>query len=363
MSVAVESIEAVRELVRDSERLLPAGAGTKPALSTPAESGVTTLDLSGLSGLTYYDGSELTFTALAGTPLAEIEDTLGEQGQYLPFDPPFRESGATLGGTIAAGASGPGGYGSGRVRDFVIGVRIVDGAGRLIRGGGRVVKNAAGFDLPKLMVGSIGRLGVIVEASCKVFPRPVGAATLRFGLGGLAEALAALVDLAGSPLHLDALELHPRGQLIVRITGSPESLDARVARVAELVGREAERLSPSAAGDLWREAAEFNWVPAESRAVAVPITPPAVPGLDSDLESLRAPRRYGLGANIAWIAWPEGRELVELDELLRSRERGGVVLTGPPISSPILGRPTGGAFGERVRRALDPDSRFPAGVA
>src|SRR5207253_6842143 len=133
----------------------------------------------GLRGITEYDPSEFTFTAGAGTPVREIVAALAESGQYLPFDPMLVEAGATLGGTVAAGLSGPGRFRFGGVRDFILGVRFVDGAGRLLRMGGKVVKNAAGFDLPKFFCGSLGRFGLIVEATFKVFPRPASRLTLR----------------------------------------------------------------------------------------------------------------------------------------------------------------------------------------
>ena len=132
------------------------------------------LDLSRLSGVLEYEPGEFTFTALAGTPLASVDSLLAEHGQYLPFDPPLAERGATLGGTVAAGLSGPGRYRYGGVRDFILGVRFVDGAGALVRGGGKVVKNAAGFDLPKLMVGSLGQLGVLVELTLQSLPAAGG---------------------------------------------------------------------------------------------------------------------------------------------------------------------------------------------
>src|SRR4029079_10168517 len=116
--------------------------------------------------------SEFTFTALAGTPIKEIVHALGERGQYLPFDPMLVDSGATLGGTIASGLSGPGRFRFGGVRDFILGVQFVDGMGRLLRMGGKVVKNSAGFDVPKFLTGSLGRFGLITEATFKVFPRP-----------------------------------------------------------------------------------------------------------------------------------------------------------------------------------------------
>ena len=161
------SAEAV-EAVRGSKRLRPRGAGTKPALCA-VDDEVSILDLSGLSGIIEYDPCEYTFTALGGTPVAEVEEALGKNGQYLPFDPPLREAGSTLGGTVAAGLSGPGRYRYGGVRDFLIGASFIDGDGRELRGGGKVVKNAAGFDFPKLLTGSLGELGCCWSSPSRSF--------------------------------------------------------------------------------------------------------------------------------------------------------------------------------------------------
>ena len=141
------AIQEVQEAVLATPRLHVVGGHSKPALSTPADQSVAALEMTGLSGILEYDPGEYTFTALAGTSLATVEAALAEHGQYMPFDPPLVEAGATLGGTVAAGLSGSGRQRYGGVRDFLIGVRLVDGQGRLVRGGGKVVKNAAGFDL------------------------------------------------------------------------------------------------------------------------------------------------------------------------------------------------------------------------
>ncbi len=177
MLASAGRIEEVQEVVRGAEpgmRLLPVAGGTKPALSSSSRADVQRLDVSELTGVLEYDPAELTLTALAATPLVEVQTALAEHGQHLPFDPPLAEAGATLGGVVATGAAGAGAWRNGGVRDFVIGVRFVDGTGRLITGGGKVVKNAAGFDLPKLMVGSIGRLGRDRPAVVQSVPKSGG---------------------------------------------------------------------------------------------------------------------------------------------------------------------------------------------
>ncbi|HEY6887587.1 MAG TPA: FAD-binding protein, partial [Solirubrobacter sp.] len=181
MTVTTDAVESVRAALLETDLALPVAGATKPALTGG-------LDVAGLRGIVEYDPAELTFTALAGTPLREIVTALAEHGQYLPFDPPWVDAGATLGGTVAAGLSGSCSHRHGGIRDFVLGVRFLDGTGRLVGGGGKVVKNAAGFDLPKLFVGSVGRLGVLVQLSLKVFPAPAAWATLRAQADGLDDA-------------------------------------------------------------------------------------------------------------------------------------------------------------------------------
>jgi glycolate oxidase FAD binding subunit len=354
--VATDTVEAVQDAVRSGPRVRPAGGGTKPALSTPAADDVVALDLSGLRGITEYDPAELTFTALAGTPVAEVAAALAEHGQHLPFDPPLAQAGATLGGVVAAGTSGANAFRHGGVRDFVIGVRFVDGTGRLVGGGGKVVKNAAGFDLPKLMVGSAGRLGVMVQLSFKVFPHPTATTTLAFELGDTATAVPAMTQIARGPIDAEALDLAPGGRLLVRLGGYAETLDARADRCARIVGAVPERSDADAA--LWREAAELAWVPAGARVARVPLTARDVPAFDAAMAARAATVRYSLAANVAWIAWPEDSALDLLDADLQGLGLAGVVLTGAP-ARPLLGVARGGAFGARLRAALDPNARFP----
>ncbi len=363
------TLEELQALVRERPRLLPRGAGTKPALSTPPP-GVASLDLTGLAGVREYDPGEFTFTALAGTPVADVAALLAEHGQYLPFDPPLVERGATLGGTVAAGLSGPGRYRYGGVRDFLIGVRWVDGAGQLLRGGGKVVKNAAGFDFPKLMVGSLGRLGVLAEVTFKVFPRPAAYATLRLdcqaaGLGAagrLAAALAAVTKLYGSQLDLESLDLRPDARSVavyVRLGGLPEALPARLDRLDKLLGG-GDLLEGRDDAALWREVREFTWVPAGAVLVKVPLTPARVAALEAELERTPAERRYSAGAQVAWLAWPG--PIADLDQLLKAQGLSGLLILGEPLrTGPLLGAPRSDhAFAQRVRSALDTAGRFSA---
>ncbi|HEU4740299.1 MAG TPA: FAD-binding protein [Meiothermus sp.] len=372
--------QEVQEMVRTHDRLLPRGGGTKTALSTP-RADQTVLDLSGLSGVLEYDPGEYVFVAKAGTRLAEIQDMLAQNGQYLPFDPPFVEAGATLGGTVAAGLSGPMRQRYGGVRDFILGVRFVDGEGNLLQGGGKVVKNAAGFDLPKLMVGSLGRLGGIVEVAFKVFPFPKATATLKVTFGSLEGALEALYKLSGSVFEFYALDLEPNPQdiafatggagnpatLTLRIGGLPETLPARLDRLRQFLGNppedhtllegEAERSywaftnkleaqsysDPASAGTQW----EHGYL------VKVPLQPSKIPSLEASLGP--GIRRYLAAGNLLYLSWPDS--IAKLDALLKAQGLSGLVLRGS-LESPWIGVDLSQTFGARVTAALDPSGRF-----
>lgn len=186
------------------------------------------LDTRVLRGVISYEPSELVVTVLAGTPLAELEQLLAGQSQCLPFEPPHFGAGATVGGMVAAGLSGPSRAASGAVRDYVLGVQMLSGQGQLLRFGGQVMKNVAGYDVSRLMVGSMGTLGLITEVSLKVLPRPVAEATIRMECEQ-ADALRRLNAWAGRPLPLDAsawLRLDGRGLLHVRLRGAEAAVRA-----------------------------------------------------------------------------------------------------------------------------------------
>ena len=331
MSLAPATIPELQDAVRSHAHVLPHGGRTKPALS---RTDATPIDMTRLSGVVEYDPMEFTITALAGTRLADVQKLLGDHGQHLPFDPPFAAAGATLGGTVAAGLSGPSRLRCGGVRDFIIGVRFVDGTGELIRGGGKVVKNAAGFDLPKLMVGSCGRLGVLAEITFKVFPRPRSWITVRVACRDLPAAIETMCRWTGGPMELDAIDLEPPGTLMVRMGGDEAALRQRATAIGgEIV-----------ADEYWRGVNEFAW--AGETLVKVAVTPRRIVELD---KRLSRKRRYSVAGNVAWIT--------QTDVDLGSLGLSGLVVRGErPIR---LGADASGTFVPRVKRALDPDGRFP----
>lgn len=345
----------IQEIVRQQPRLHVRGGGSKAALSTPP-AGSLLLDLSGLSGLVEYEAAEYTFTAQAGTPVAEIQAVLAKEGQYLPFDPPLAAAGATLGGVIAAGTSGVGRVRYGGVRDFLIGTRFVDGRGELLRGGGKVVKNAAGFDYPKLLVGSLGRLGILTEVTFKVFPEPPAYATLAIACAELPAALGHITGLNRSKFDINGLDFGPTPQgwtVWVRLGGFAAALDERMAALQAQVGG-GEILTGDADAAFWQSANNFDWLSADTGLVKVPVTPGRIAGLEKAL-SAAAKRRYSVGGNLLWLDW--GGPMAELDTLLAGHELSGLLLHGAS-GSPWLGKRPGGAFLARVKNALDPDGKF-----
>ncbi len=182
------------------------------------------LDIRSLRGIGSYEPSELVVTVRAGTPLSELEAALAEKGQCLPFEPPHFAEGSTVGGMVAAGLAGPARASVGGVRDYVLGAAMINGRGELLVFGGQVMKNVAGYDVSRLLVGSMGVLGVIAEVSLKVLPTPVCVRTLRFELDQ-ATALERLNQWAGQPLPLSASAWWD-GMLVLRLAGARAAVDA-----------------------------------------------------------------------------------------------------------------------------------------
>lgn len=221
------------------------GGGTKDFLGQGLEGEV--LDIGAWRGIVSYEPTELVITARAGTPLAEIEAALAEKGQMLACEPPAFGAGSTIGGVVAAGLSGPRRASAGALRDFVLGASLLDGAGQLKNFGGQVMKNVAGYDVSRLLCGSMGVLGLIAEVSLKVLPRPAAEATLSIALDE-AEALRALNAWAGQPIPLSASAWH-NGGLRLRLSGAAAAVDAACARFVR--EHAAVVIEPGVAGDAW----------------------------------------------------------------------------------------------------------------
>lgn len=218
----VETFAARIRAARHDRPLAIRGGGSKDFYGGPRVGEV--LDTRAYTGIVNFEPTELVVTARAGTPLAEIEAALAERGQFLPFEPPSFGGQATIGGVVAAGLSGPRRAAVGAARDFVLGVKLMDGEARVLTFGGQVMKNVAGYDVSRLMAGSLGTLGLILEVSLKVLPRPVAERTLRFALPA-AEALAKVCGWAARPLSLSA-SCWQDDVLTVRLSGAQAAVEA-----------------------------------------------------------------------------------------------------------------------------------------
>ena len=203
---ADEVARAVRAAVAAGVPVVPWGGGTQMSRGTPPQDGALVVGLRRLGRVLEHEPGDLTATAEAGITLAALQAALGTAGQWLPLDPPASET-ATLGGVLAANAAGPRRQGYGTARDLVIGIRVVAADGQLVRAGGKVVKNVAGYDLAKLYIGSHGTLGIIVDATLKLRPRPEAEGACWATFPGLDAAAGAAANLAASELGAVALTL------------------------------------------------------------------------------------------------------------------------------------------------------------
>jgi glycolate oxidase FAD binding subunit len=230
-SVLERFSEAVRQSAKTGGALRLRGGGTKDFYGQALQGDV--LDTRALSGIVAYEPSELVITARCGTKLAEAEAALRERGQMFPFEPPHFDRGdtaaATVGGMIAAGLSGPRRLAAGAVRDFVLGVKVMDGRGNVLEFGGQVMKNVAGYDVSRLISGSLGTLGIILEASLKVLPVPAAEVTLRLELPE-DRAIETLNRWGGKPLPVSATAFKS-GELAVRLSGAGAAVRAAIEKI------------------------------------------------------------------------------------------------------------------------------------
>lgn len=248
------------------------GGGSKDFYGGPLEGEV--LDTRAHTGIVAYEPTELYVTARCGTPLAELERALDEQNQMLAFEPPHYADGSTVGGMVAAGLSGPRRVQAGPVRDFVLGVEIIDGNGELLRFGGRVMKNVAGYDVSRLMCGSLGTLALITEVSLKVLPKPAAEISLRYELPQ-DRAIERVNEWAGKPLPISASAWYG-DVLTVRLSGGAAALSAARGKlggepIADVEAREfwrslRDHTHPFFGEPLWRLAVPSTTPPLDLRS-------------------------------------------------------------------------------------------------
>ena len=368
MSMRPETEQELAEIIKGAEGPLRIeGGGTRPL--GRASNGAR-LGTGGLSGIRLYEPGALTLVAGAGTPLAEVEDALAAEGQRLAFEPMDHrgllgtEGVPTLGGVVAANVSGPRRIQTGAARDFMLGVRFVDGQGRIIRNGGRVMKNVTGYDLVKLMAGSYGTLGVLTEVALKVLPAPGCTGVLR--LEGLrdAEAIAALCRALGSPFEVTGAAHLPPGEehapvTLIRLEGSEASVAYRAGQLQALladVGAFSLDTDPDGVAATWaqvRDVAPFQGRTGDVWRLSV--APSAGPAVVAELPGTEA--LYDWGGGLVWLLVPDGAGAGAAEILAATAARGGHAMRVrgdrsramfPPLAPPVA------ALQEGLRAKFDP---------
>ena len=357
-------VSAIQAAHASQTQLRIRGAGSKDFYGGMLAGEV--LDVAGYRGILAYEPTELYVTAKCGTPLAELEAVLAEKGQMLAFEPPqfsgasigsagasVGSAGATVGGCVAAGLAGPRRQQAGAVRDFVLGVKLIDGTGQVLDFGGQVMKNVAGYDVSRLLAGSLGTLGLLAEVTLKVLPKPLAEQTLVFAMSEV-EAIARLNEWGGQPLPISASFWHD-GQLWLRLAGARAAVAAACSKLGgkamtlETTAGAAvnaqkhwisvrEQTHPAFAGDiLWRLALPTNAKP---------------PGLDG----LRA---IEWGGALRWYAG-EASEIREAVRGTAARAGGHAVLYRAPESLRCLEgafaplSPALLALHRRLKKSFDP---------
>lgn len=348
MSESIEQFRAqIREAAKRGRVLRVRGGGSKGFYGRTAAGEV--LEVGAHRGIVSYEPSELVVTARAGTFLDELEAALAERGQMLGFEPPHFGPDASVGGCVAAGLSGPRRASAGAVRDFVLGVKMLDGRGEVLHFGGEVMKNVAGYDVSRLMAGSLGTLGVLLEVSLKVLPLPAAEASLRFELGE-GEAISRLNEWGGQPLPISA-SFWCNGQLQLRLSG------ARAAVAAARSALGGELLPDDEARTLWAELREQQHA---LFAAPLPLWRFSLPSASSPLR-LAGRQAIEWGGAQRWLASDAPAEALrrraaELGghvTLFRGGEHGGEVFH--PLPAPLM------TLHRRLKASFDPAGVFSTG--
>ncbi|MDI9330711.1 MAG: glycolate oxidase subunit GlcE [Alphaproteobacteria bacterium] len=315
--------ERIHAAIAQRQVLVIRGLGSKDFLGPPCPH-AQVLDTTPFNGIISHEPSELVITAYAGTPLSEIEQALAAHGQWLPFDAPhYQGQAGTLGGLVAAGMAGPARVAVGGVRDHVLGLAMFNGLGQHLRFGGQVMKNVAGYDVSRLMAGSMGTLGLITEISLKVLPQPVAEATLMFAMPQ-EPALVVLQRWAAQPLPLNAsCWVHddtaaiPQGYLFVRLRGAQaavQSAQPKMLSDVQSMGFAGQPMDTTEAAADWRACVNqtlpfFQQAPSPEHALwrlSVPATTPVL-----ELPSSPMVEWHG-GLRWVWATHQQARPLREV---------------------------------------------------
>ncbi len=339
--------DRIRCAAAEGKALRLRGGGTKDFYGQSIEGEV--LDTRAYSGIIAYEPSELVVTVRCGTPLAELEAALRAQGQQLAFEPPHFGPAATVGGMVAAGLSGPRRQAAGAVRDFVLGVRMLDGRGDDLSFGGQVMKNVAGYDVSRPMAGSLGTLGLILEVSLKVPPLPFAEATLKLELPE-DKAIALLNHWGGKPLPLSA-SAWTAGELCLRLSGAASAVRA----ASESIG--GERMAELEASQFWLAMREQTHAFFSDEK---PLWRLSVPSVAAPL-ALPGEQLIEWGGALRWFASNAGARTVRdaavqaggHATLFRAADKSAGVFT--PLPAPLLN------IHRRLKQSFDPAGIFNRG--
>ncbi|MGH3613063.1 MAG: FAD-binding oxidoreductase [Pseudonocardia sp.] len=369
---------AVRSAILDTAGPMAiAGSGTAAGWGGTLGPVDTVLDTTGLTGVIAHNPGDMTVSVHAGTPLRELAAELAPHGQHVAFDPARAARGATVGGLVATADAGPSALVHGSLRDLVIGATVVLADGAVARSGGHVIKNVAGYDLTKILHGSYGTLGVIVEVVLRLHPVPRRTATLTLECP-LTDAAGHAARVLGSPLEPAALEWvsGDPGTLLIRLEGTEAALPARVQRLRALLGAAAtEALAePARSGaglDPWARHAELVRGGAGRIVLRVGVLPVRLPTLLARLPGADAPDTAitaGLGTGVATVALGRAGDVGAADVVAAHaavHAAGGtsVLRDRPPgLDAPAWGPPPSAiAVLGAVKKELDPDGRLGPG--
>lgn len=364
-------LAGIRAAVLDTPgRLAIAGAGTAAGWAGGLDAVDAVLDLSGCTGVITHNPGDMTVSVRAGTPLRELQAELASHGQHVSLDAARVADGATVGGLLATGDAGPAALVHGTLRDLVIGVTVVLADGTVARSGGHVIKNVAGYDLAKLLHGSHGTLGVAAEVVLRLHPVPRRTATLVVDAPMLHAADLAAQVLAG-PFEPAALEWTSDARLLVRLEGTEQALPARVDRLREALGPDAELDERRARADgadgravrrdgPWERHAELTRGAPENAVLRVGVRPSRLPRLVGALAPVAV--TAGLGTGVATLSLPPDA-VADAHAAVHAAGGTSQLRYRPPGSdAPAWGPPPSAlAVLRSVKTALDPDGRFGPG--
>ena len=278
-----------------------------------------------LSGVELYEPGSLTLVVRAGTPVEEVSTLLAGEGQRLAFEPmDFSgvlggEGRSTIGGVVAANASGPRRIQAGAVRDFTLGTRFVDGRGRLVKNGGRVMKNVTGYDLVKLMAGSWGTLGVLSEVSLKVQPIPEAQVTLVRPVETLAEAVGFMSAALGSPFDVTGAATTGAFEVAIRLEGSAFSVDYRAKALLDGVLAGFERVEGAASAALWDDIGRLAPFVGSARDLwRVSLKPGDAPAFHAAVGDIAGSCLFDWGGGLVWLETREGTAASEAARRIRA---------------------------------------------